>query len=255
MSLDVLAQLCGEHARELSHETSNAGETAERRRGRPSKLTEKQIAAHSRSAGDDAGSTSCEDFDESSSDSRAGYYQTPSSSASDASGSRATSPGPTAAGGESGGEEGAKDGAGLDAQTRELKRQQRMIRNRQSAALSRKRKADRIEALVTQVTDLEKQTELLQRRLERSESLLSDSGIAPPDHLAAEAEEAAEFAEAAEAAEDVMPPISSEDTAGPEALGCEEPPSKKIAHETSLMGDMGQEKVRKPEYALSSSGV
>jgi hypothetical protein len=40
-------------------------------------------------------------------------------------------------------------------QSRDVKKHMRMIRNRQSAALSRKRKADRIDSLVQRVVDLE----------------------------------------------------------------------------------------------------
>jgi len=49
---------------------------------------------------------------------------------------------------------------------RDIKKQQRMIRNRQSAALSRKRKADRIESLVKRVAELEADKQGLMRRLE-----------------------------------------------------------------------------------------
>jgi hypothetical protein len=48
------------------------------------------------------------------------------------------------------------ESAGALGETRELKKQQRMNRNRQSAALSRKRKADRIEGLTQRVSELEK---------------------------------------------------------------------------------------------------
>lgn len=52
---------------------------------------------------------------------------------------------------------------------RDLKKQQRMIRNRQSAALSRKRKADRIESLVKRVAELEADKRFLIGRLEEYE--------------------------------------------------------------------------------------
>lgn len=50
---------------------------------------------------------------------------------------------------------------------REFKKQQRMIRNRQSAALSRKRKADRISSLESRVESLEQENFHLRARLER----------------------------------------------------------------------------------------
>ncbi|CAM9195337.1 unnamed protein product [Discosporangium mesarthrocarpum] len=56
---------------------------------------------------------------------------------------------------------------GMDEQT--FKKKQRMIRNRESAALSRKRKRDRIDSLEKQVAKLMEENRLLRRRLEKYE--------------------------------------------------------------------------------------
>jgi len=58
----------------------------------------------------------------------------------------------------------------------EQKKQMRMIRNRQSAALSRKRKADRISALEQRVIELETENMQLRRRLQGTS--LSQSELA-----------------------------------------------------------------------------
>lgn len=61
----------------------------------------------------------------------------------------------------------------LDA--REFKKQQRMIRNRQSAALSRKRKADRISSLEERVRTLEEENFALRTRLKRLSTVKCDA--------------------------------------------------------------------------------
>lgn len=64
--------------------------------------------------------------------------------------------------------EGGGSGTG-SAGDREMRKQQRMLRNRESAALSRKRRSDRIDELEIQVEHLEEENRRLRRRLNHLE--------------------------------------------------------------------------------------
>lgn len=67
-----------------------------------------------------------------------------------------------------------------NASRKDIRKQQRMLRNRESAALSRKRKSDRIEELQVQVENLEKENRKLQELVLCDASEKSEEVVGPP---------------------------------------------------------------------------
>ncbi|CAM9991967.1 unnamed protein product, partial [Ectocarpus sp. 6 AP-2014] len=69
-----------------------------------------------------------------------------------------------------------EEGAGPGVSEKEVRKQQRMLRNRESAALSRKRKSDRIGELEIQVEALQEENRRLRQRIDRKEDDGRDAG-------------------------------------------------------------------------------
>ncbi|CAM9673521.1 unnamed protein product [Ectocarpus sp. 13 AM-2016] len=69
-----------------------------------------------------------------------------------------------------------EDGAGHGVSEKEARKQQRMLRNRESAALSRKRKSDRIGELEIQVEALQEENRRLRQRIDDQEDDGRDAG-------------------------------------------------------------------------------
>lgn len=69
-----------------------------------------------------------------------------------------------------------EDGASPGVSEKEVRKQQRMLRNRESAALSRKRKSDRIGELEIQVEALQEENRRLRQRIDRQEDDGRDAG-------------------------------------------------------------------------------
>lgn len=76
--------------------------------------------------------------------------------------------------------QGGGGGAGATGDDKEVRKQQRILRNRESAALSRKRKSDRIGELEIQVGNLEEENRRLRQRINDLESQAIDLGLTPP---------------------------------------------------------------------------
>jgi hypothetical protein len=136
--LEVLAAACGEHREKINSETTyraKLGLHSKTPRPREKKPAAKRVAATDPRRTDEE-STSGDDYDDTSSEGRSID----------------------------------ECRAGIDPGDveRDIKKHQRMIRNRQSAALSRKRKSDKIDCMQQRVTELEEANRGLSVQLQES---------------------------------------------------------------------------------------